>query len=139
MEQIYQLRESIIVFYKKNERILLPLLKFFLAFFIFCRINYFFNYFKPMNNILIISILSIVAVIIPAQWWFLLLLLLIGTQLFFASLEAALLIVSLLLVVYLMYIRLFPKLSLLILAVPYVFILKFLMWFLFLQVYYWIV
>ncbi|NLL71531.1 MAG: hypothetical protein GX238_10440 [Epulopiscium sp.] len=124
MEQIYQLRELIIVFYKRHERILMPISKFFLAFFIFYRINHFLNYFKEISNPLIIFILSILSVIIPTQWWFLLLLFIIGTQLFFASLEAALLIVSLLLVIYLMYIRLFPKLSLLILAIPLCFYFK---------------
>ncbi|NMA85169.1 MAG: hypothetical protein GX962_15045 [Epulopiscium sp.] len=124
MEQIYQLRELIIVFYKKHERILLTLFKFSLAFFIFYRINQFLNYFKTVNHILVVIVLSIISVIVPVQWWFLLILLLIGTQMFFASIEAALLIVSVLLIIYMMYIRLFPDLSLIILAVPLCFYFK---------------
>lgn len=115
MNQIYQIRETIIAFYKSKERIIFPVLKFLAWFIIFQFINII-GYAQPLKGIHIALLFSIICTIISTQWAFLLIIFLVTTHILFASVETAILFFVFLMIIYLLYIRLFPKHSLLIIA-----------------------
>lgn len=115
MDQIYQIRETIIAFYKSKEKIIFPIIKFLTWFIIFQFISIM-GYAKSLTSIPIGILFGIICTIISVQWVFLLIILLVTTHLVFVSVETAILIFAFLLIIYLLYIRLFPKQSLLIIA-----------------------
>ncbi len=103
-------------FYKKNEKLIMPVLKFIVALIIFNCISKM-GYASVMTKLPIGILFSIIATIISAQWFFLLIIFMITTHLIFVSVGAAILVFVFSIIIYLLYIRLFPKKSLLILAV----------------------
>ncbi|NLM12773.1 MAG: hypothetical protein GX209_03375 [Epulopiscium sp.] len=115
MNQIYQVREMIISYYKRYERIIFPILRFIASFIIFLFISRM-GYAVVLTKLPVGILFGIVGTIIPAQWFFLLTIFLVSTHLAFVSIEAAVLVFLFLMIIYLLYIRMFPKQSLLILA-----------------------
>lgn len=123
MDQIYQIRETIIGFYKSKEKIILPILKFLASFIVFQLISIM-GYAPALTSIPVGILFGIIGTIISAQWFFLLIIFLITTHLVFISVEAATLVFVFSIIIYLLYIRLFPKQSLLIIALLVAYFLK---------------
>jgi hypothetical protein len=124
MEQVYLIREAMIVFYKKHQKIIMPILKFIMGFFIFITINKSIGYAKEIMKIPFVLLLSILTMMIPIQWFFVLVIFVVSTHLFFVSMEVAILTFGILMVIQLLYVRLFPKESLLIIAILICYYLK---------------
>ncbi|HHW66202.1 MAG: hypothetical protein PWP07_605 [Epulopiscium sp.] len=115
MNQIYQIREMIISYYKRYERMIFPILKFIASFIIFLFISKM-GYAIVLTKLPVGILFGISGMIVPAQWFFLLIIFLVSTHLAFVSVEVAVLVSLFLIIIYLLYIRMFPKQSLLILA-----------------------
>ncbi|NLK22179.1 MAG: hypothetical protein GX308_08955, partial [Epulopiscium sp.] len=115
MNQIYQIRETIIGFYKTYEKVIFSILRFILSFIIFQFISRM-GYAVVLTKMPVGILFGIIGTIISVQWFFLLIVVVICTHLAFVSIEAAVLVFVLSTIIYLLYIRLFPKQSLLIIA-----------------------
>lgn len=102
-------------YYKSYERIIFPILKFIVSFIFFLFISRM-GYATVLTKIPIGIVFGIIGAIIPSQWFFLLIIFLVSTHLAFVSIEAAVLVFLFLIIIYLLYIRMFPKQSLLIIA-----------------------
>lgn len=113
----------IISIYKKQEKMINYAAKFLILFYVFSKVNSFVEG-TPINNILVNLGLAIISLILAPKWIVLLMMLTVTGQIFLVSAETAILIFTLMLIIYLSFARLFPKLSLFIIAVPLCFYFK---------------
>lgn len=113
MKEIFQIREILIVFYRKNDKWINPILKFLFGILIFALINSF-GYVKDFSEPLIIIIMGILSVVLPISLTTFLMILMIITQLLSVSLELSVIVGIVLLCILLFYIRIFQKESILI-------------------------
>ncbi|GMQ57877.1 hypothetical protein AN1V17_22720 [Vallitalea sediminicola] len=121
MTKLYEIREVLITLYKRYERYVVPITRFILALLVFVRLNGFLNFAKVLNKPVVNILLAAVASFIPGNWLVLLLVFIISTHLFYVSIEALAIIFVMMIIVYLMYIRIFPKMGYFIVAVPLLF------------------
>lgn len=121
MTKIYEIREVLITLIKRYERFLVPIMKFIFALILFFKLNNFLNYADVFSKPIVNIILAAMASFIPGNWLVLLLILVISSHLFFISLEAITIISVMMIIIYLMYIRIFPKMGYIIIVVPLLF------------------
>ncbi|MCT4686483.1 hypothetical protein [Vallitalea sp.] len=121
MTKLYEIREVLITLYKRYERFIVPITRFMLALMVFVRLNGFLNFAKVLNKPVVNILLAAVASFIPGNWLVLLLIFVISTHLFYVSIEALAIIFVIMIIIYLMYIRIFPKMGYFIVAVPLLF------------------
>ncbi|MCT4543383.1 MAG: hypothetical protein N4A63_07560 [Vallitalea sp.] len=121
MTKLYEIREVLITFFKRYERFIVPITKFIFSLLVFTRLNGFLNNAKLLNGALINVILAVIGSFIPGNWLLLLIIFVISSHLFYVSIEAVALIFVIMIVIYLMYIRIFPKMSYFIIFVPLAF------------------
>lgn len=124
MTKLLEIKELIESMYIRFERIIVPVAKFLLALIIISKVNSFIgqfdlkNEFTLFNNMGVKFALSVIVAFVPGVWFVLLLLVMISGRLFFVSIEASIITFCVLLVVYLMFVRLFPKQAYLVIFVP---------------------
>lgn len=121
MTKLYEIREVLITLYKRYERFIVPITKFLVALMVFAKLNGFLNFAKVLNNPVVNILLAAVASFIPGNWLVLLMIFIISTHLFYVSIEALAIIFVMMIIIYLMYIRIFPKMGYFIVAVPLLF------------------
>ncbi|GMQ63237.1 hypothetical protein [Vallitalea maricola] len=121
MTKLYEIREVLITLYKRYERFIVPITRFILALMVFIRLNGFLNFAKVLNKPVVNILLAAVASFIPGNWLVLLLIFIISTHLFYVSIEALAIIFVMMIIIYLMYIRIFPRMGYFIVAVPLLF------------------
>ncbi|QUI21574.1 hypothetical protein HZI73_04380 [Vallitalea pronyensis] len=121
MTKLYEIREVLITLYKRYEKWVLPVLKFIFALMVFSKLNGFLNYAKVLNKPIIDVGLAAMASFIPGNWIILLLIVVISSHLAYVSIEAVAIIFIIMLVIYLLYLRLVPKMAYLVIATPLLF------------------
>lgn len=124
MTKLLEIKEYIIGFYKKFEKILLPVGKFLIALYTMIHLNNFFGYNAVLDKALVNIALAVLATFIPGSWFLLILIAIVSAQLLVASIEATILMTIGMLVVYLLFVRIFPKMAYFVILVPICFMLK---------------
>ncbi len=128
LEQILQIRAQCINFYKQYERFIIPVLKFIFIVFTFFMINNTIGYSQVLNKTSVILVVALLAVFLSPQMIILLFMMVTSIHIGAGSLEAGGIVFVLFLMIYLLFVRLYPKASLLIigmlitykLKVPYI-------------------
>lgn len=110
------MRDQLIKLYKKNERYMLPALKFIMTTSILFIISNTIGYAKPLTKITVILIMGLVGVFLSPQLIMLFFIFVTSLHIGAGSLEVGLIVFVLLLMIYLLFIRLYPKESLFIIA-----------------------
>lgn len=124
MSTLLEIKELLKSIFIKFERIIVPVAKFFLALFILSQLSGFLNNFDVTGKLGILdrSIvrmgLAAIVAFVPATWFVMLLIVNICARMFFVSLEGTIIVFIILIVLYLMFVRLFPKQALLVILVP---------------------
>lgn len=121
MTKLYEIREVLITMYKRYERYIVPITKFLITLLVFFKLNGFLNFAKVLNNPLVNILFAAIATFIPSSWLVLILIFIISTHLFYVSIEALGIIFMLMIIVYLMFVRVFPKMGHYVIAVPLLF------------------
>lgn len=121
MTKLYEIREVLITLFKRHERWLVPTLKFIVALMVFSKINGFLNFAKVLNKPFVNVLLAAMASFIPGNWMILLLILVVTAHLALVSYEAVAVVFIIMLMIYLLYIRLVPKMGYLIVMTPLLF------------------
>lgn len=121
MTKLYEIREVLITLFKRYERYVVPITKFIFSLLVFFKLNGFLNFAKVLNNPLVNILFAAIASFIPSSWLVLILIFVISTQLFYVSIEALGIIFMLMIIIYLLFIRVFPKMGNFIIAVPLMF------------------
>ncbi|WP_105616742.1 hypothetical protein [Vallitalea okinawensis] len=123
MTQLLEIRSLILNIYKRYEKVINVLAKFVIMFFVFSQVNGFFG--ESMLNRGVVNLaLAVAALVLSPKWIVLLLIFLVTGQTIFVSIEAALVLFALMMTFYLLFARMYPKLSFFILAVPICYFLK---------------
>jgi len=124
MTKLLEIKELIESLYIRFERIIVPVSKFILAWMILSKVNGFIGQFDVKKEFTLFDATSIkfgvaaIVAFVPWLWFVLLLIVIVSGHLFFVSIEASIIAFCVMVVVYLMFIRLFPKQAYLVLAVP---------------------
>lgn len=124
MMTLYELRERLRSFYQKYELYLDPMMKFILGFIVFTLMNQAIGYDVRLMRLPVVFVLSLLAAFVPFS-----ILVLLGAGVAFAHVYSvskilSIIIVLIMLILYLFFIRLTPKLGLVVLLLPILFILK---------------
>ncbi|HHX63076.1 MAG TPA: hypothetical protein GX707_20550 [Epulopiscium sp.] len=109
---LLQVREELINFYKKYEKILMPLLKFIMTVSVLLLISDTIGYAKPLTKTTIILMMGLMGVFLSPQLIMLLFILLTSLHVGAGSLEVGLIVFIFLLIIYLLFVRLYPLESL---------------------------
>ncbi|MBC7958939.1 MAG: hypothetical protein H7X94_03645 [Vallitaleaceae bacterium] len=124
MTKLLEIKEFLINFYKKFEKILLPVGKFVIALITLINLNGFFGYNSILDKTIVNIALAALVTFIPASWFLLILIAIVSAQLMVVSIEATVIMAIAMLVVYLLFVRLFPKMAYFVIMVPICFMLK---------------
>lgn len=114
--ELLQIRNQIIKGYKKQERFIVPILKFIITVSVLLLITNSMGYAKPLTKVVVILIMGLIAVFLSPQLMMLFLIVVTSLHALAGSLEAGIIVSMLLLMVYLLFIRLYPVESLFIVA-----------------------
>ena len=114
--ELLQARDGIIKFYKKYERFIIPILRFLMIVSVLLVMSSAIGYAKPLTKTVVVLIMGLIGVFLSPQLLILFLILLTSLHALAGSLEAGLIVFSLLLMIYLLFVRLYPKESLFIVA-----------------------
>ncbi len=122
--KLLEIKEFLINFYKKFEKIILPVGKFIIALMTLINLNGFFGYNNILNKAIVNIALAALVTFIPASWFLLILIAIVSAQLMVVSIEATIILTIGMLVVYLLFVRIFPKMAYFVILVPLCFALK---------------
>lgn len=111
-DELLGVRDEIIKFYKKQERFIIPVLRFLITVSILFIISNAMGHAKPLTKTPVILIMGLVGVVLSPQLIMLFLILVTSAHALAGSLEAGLIVFALLFMIYLLFIRLYPKESL---------------------------
>ena len=114
--QLLLIRSQIISFYKKNERIILPLLKFLVTVSVLLIMSNTIGYAKPLTRVTVMLVTGLIGVFLSPQLLMLLFIFITSAHAGAGSIEAGLIIFVILFMIYLLFIRLYPRESLFIIA-----------------------
>ncbi len=115
MTTLLELREKIKLIYSKNEVFILPVVKFLLAFIVFNTLNAKLGYMTRLDNIAIVLIVSLLCSFLPMGFMLLFGILFSLLHMYALSMEVALVGVCVYLLIFLLFLRLSPKDSLVVL------------------------
>ena len=127
MTTLLEIKEQIVSLYKRVEFILLPVIKFIFAMIILSKVSGFMDNFDStgkleiLNKTTIRMAMSLIVAFVPSTWFVFLIIVNICGRLFFVSIEATVIVLIVLMVMYLMFLRLFPKQAYLAIVVPFMF------------------
>lgn len=124
MENLFRIRGILISIYKRYETIINYILKFIFAYIVFSGINNSLGVSTTLNKWYIVLILSILASVLSGKWTLLFSILLTSVNLFSVSVEGPIIITCLMIIIYLVFIRMFPEMSYIVLLIPICYYLK---------------
>ncbi|PKM95168.1 MAG: hypothetical protein CVU84_07545 [Firmicutes bacterium HGW-Firmicutes-1] len=124
MTKLFEIKEMIINLYTRFERAIVPIGKFLLFFIVLVLTNGFFNSKLSISEFLMMVLLATISIFIPASWIVILIIAFISFQLVAISLEATLTLAIAMLIIYLLFIRIYPKMAYFVILVPLLFALK---------------
>lgn len=128
MAQLMNLRDTVILFYKKYETPLTYAFKFILGLIIFTSINHYFaslgNYCTQIDRFVFVLLAAILTAVMPTAWVFVLMWAFVSLHFFFFSLELSIIVSLALLCAIFFYVRVFPKESWLIVLLMFCYFLK---------------
>lgn len=124
MTKMLEIKEFLISFYKKFEKIIMPVIKFIIALITLINLKEFFGYNNILDKTIVNIALAALVTFIPGSWFLLILIALVSAQLMVVSIEATIIMTIGMLVVYLLFVRIFPKMSYFVILVPLCFVLK---------------
>jgi len=116
LNQILLIRNQCINIYKRYERFIIPLLKFLLIISVLIMINSTLGYAQVLTKTTVILMIGLVGVFLSSQMIMMLFMLMISFHIGAQSLEAGGIIFAFLLMIYLLFVRLYPKESLFIIG-----------------------
>lgn len=124
MSTLLEIKELIKSIYIKFERIIVPVAKFLLALYILSKFSGFLDNFDTSGKLSILDkgivrmAMAAIVAFVPATWFVLLMMVMTCARLFFVSIESTIIVFCVLMVIYLMFVRLFPKNAYLVILVP---------------------
>ena len=124
MTKLLEMREFLIHNYMRFEKIIIPTGRFIFYFTVLWMINGYFNLAPTIVRGMIYTLLAVLSIFIPASWFILILIAVIAAHLMAISIEAAALLTFIMIIIYILFIRLFPKMAWLSIAVPFLFAFK---------------
>ncbi|PKM51286.1 MAG: hypothetical protein CVV02_06690 [Firmicutes bacterium HGW-Firmicutes-7] len=124
MSKLFEIKEMIISFYTKFEKAIVPIGKFLIFFSVLGLLNKSLSDQLSMGEFLMMLLLATISIFIPGSWVVLLAIAFISFQLVAISLEATLILAVCMLIIYLLFIRIYPKMAYFVIIVPLLFVLK---------------
>lgn len=124
MTALLEIKELIKAMYIKFERIIVPVAKFLLALYIISKFSGFMDGFDGSGKLSVLDkgivkmAMAAIVAFVPGTWFVLLLMVMTCARLFFVSIESSIIVFCVLIVIYLMFVRLFPKHAYLVILVP---------------------
>ncbi len=125
MTTLLEIKAQLVSMYKKIEFVLVPLIKFIFAMIILSKVSTFMDQFDSSGKLAILDrtmirmAMSLVVAFVPSTWFVFMMIINICGRLFFYSLEGTIIVFIVLGVMYLMFLRLFPKQAILAIVAPY--------------------
>lgn len=125
MTMLLEIKAQLSSIYKRVEFILLPLIKFIFAMIILSKVSSFMDAFDTTGKLAILDrtiirmALSLIVAFVPSTWFVFLIIVNICGRLFFVSMEGTFIVFVVLMVLYLMFLRLFPKQAYLAIVTPW--------------------
>lgn len=124
MTKLLETKEFLISFYKKFEKVIAPLGKFIIALITLLNLNAFFGYNNILGKTIVNIALAALVTFIPSSWFLLILIAIVSAQLLVVSVEATIIMTLGMLVIYLLFVRIFPKMAYFVILVPICFTFK---------------
>lgn len=124
MENLFRIRGILISIYKRYEMVAKYILKFIFAYIVFTGINNSLGVSSGLNKWYIVLILALLSSVLSEKWTLLFSILLTSVNLFSVSVEGPIIITCLMLMTYLIFVRMFPELSYIVLLIPICYYLK---------------
>lgn len=121
MNSLLFIRNKIIELFNKADFVLIPALKFLLAFFIFTQIDYRYGYMELLGNIFVIVVLSLVCAIVPLSGTVIIGAIIIILNCFMIDIVAGVAVMCLFLILVILVLRFVPEDSLAVLLTPIAF------------------
>lgn len=117
MDELFQIRSHLISIYKKYERFIIPVTRFIVILTILKMINNTVGYAKPLTKMTTILVLALVGTLSPIRLIIFSLILLVSLHIGVSSLEIGIIVFVTLFLIYLLFVRLYPKESLFIIGI----------------------
>ena len=121
MTRLIELKDKVCKFCGAYEKYLLPIIKFLLAFILFCIINYSVGFITKISTVPVAAVIALVCCFFPYGMTIFVSECLIVANLYVLSLEVALIALLIFLVVYFIYFRFSPKEGLFVILTPILF------------------
>ncbi|MCF8019231.1 conserved membrane protein of unknown function [Petrocella atlantisensis] len=124
MTMLLEIKEIIMLNYRKFERIIVPLSKFILALVVLSLLGRYLSGFDLENKFVILDkfyikvAMAAIVAFVPGTWFVLLIMVTLWARMFFISIEATFIVFGVTIIIYLMFVRLFPKLAYLVILLP---------------------
>ena len=125
MTVLLELKAKLVEYYKKTEIFLLPVIKFIFALVILGALGSYLNQFDTSGKLAILDrgvvkmAMAAIVAFVPGTWFIFLIMMTIAGRLFFVSMEGTAIVFIVMMVLYLMFIRLFPKQAYLAIIMPF--------------------
>jgi len=124
MTRLLELKETIVHYYMKFERAIVPIGKFILYFIMLFMINTFFGLQTTMILIFVMILFAAINIYLPGNWVVLVFIGFISYRFMQVSVEATILLTVSMFVIYLLFIRVFPNMAYFVVITPVMFVLK---------------
>lgn len=118
MIKLYEIKELLTNLFKKYEKIIMPVVRFILAFIIVAKLNGFFGYAKVLDKFTIQFGSSLLAAFLPGSWFLMLLSVMTLFQVFSVSLEATIVLFIIIVAVYLLFMPMITEYSWIVILTP---------------------
>lgn len=125
MATLFEIKDKMVSLFKKFEVFIMPAIKFIFALLVIGAVSKFMNDFDTSSKMAILDkgiiklAMAVIVAFVPASWFVFLLMVIITGRLFFVSFEAAFIVFIVMMVLYLMFVRLFPKQAILVIVTPF--------------------
>jgi len=122
MTKVLEIKELLVGYYKEYEKFINPIIKFLFLLITLLKLNNYLGYSSMLSNFFVNVVIAAAATFIPGSWFVAILMGIVGFQLYSAGLiEATIIIVLAMIVVYLLFVKLFPKMAYFVVLVPLLF------------------
>ncbi|MDF1617345.1 hypothetical protein [Petrocella sp. FN5] len=125
MTMLLEIKEIIMQNYRKFERIIVPLAKFIMALVVLSLLGRYLSGFDLENKFVLLDkfyikvAMAAIVAFVPGTWFVLLIMVTLWARIFFISIEATFIVFGVTVIIYLMFIRLFPKQAYLVILLPF--------------------
>jgi hypothetical protein len=122
MTKILEVKELLVGYYKDYEKYINPVVKFVFILVSLLKLNSYLGYNNILGNFFVNVLIAAGATFIPGSWFIVILMGIVGFQLYTAGLiEATIIVILGMIVIYLLFVRLFPKMAYFVVLVPVLF------------------